>query len=175
MTMPSSAAMSNVVPLRPTGYLFADAWAVMPASMKKRSMSREKLLPIWRDHAKRVGEEALLGALRAYVADEDCRKWGGVALDRWLKHGRYDHYLEDAAADSPSNAARGLEKIPVWPQLVEALGEPFCKSYIMPYEWDAEGSRLIVPRTRLTAIDKLKEQASKLKACGVMGIKLSDA
>lgn len=170
----NAVSASNVVMLRPVGHLFADAWAVMPASMKKRSMSREKLLPIWRDHAKRVGEEALLGALRAYVSDEDCRKWGGVALDRWLKHGRYDHYLEDAAPTSAGGLVAAT-KIPVWPQLVETLGEPFCKSYVLPYEWDAEGSRLIVPRTRLTAIDKLKEQASKLKACGVMGIKLSDA
>lgn len=168
----TAAEKSNVVMLRPLGHMFQEAWACLPQTMRKRSMSREKLLPIWRDHAKRVGEEALLGALRAYVSDEDCRKWGGVALDRWLKHGRYDHYLEDTAQTLRTVTA---EKIPVWLQLVEALGEPFCKSYVLPYEWDEEGSRLIVPRTRLTAIDKLKEQASKLKACGVMGIKLSDA
>ena len=164
---------SNVVPLRPLGFMFDEAWSSLPQSMRKRSLCRDKLRPIWRDHAKRVGEEALLEALRAYVSDEDCKKTGGKALDRWLKDGRYDHYLPTEGSGFAVEAAKS--KIPVWAAIVEALGEPFAKSYIAPYEWDAEGSKLIVPRTRLTAIDKLKEQASKLKACGVMGIKLSDA
>jgi hypothetical protein len=139
--------------------------------MKKRSMSREKLLPLWRDHARKVGEEALLGALRAYVSDEDCRKWGGVALDRWLRNGRYDHYI-DTALDRPGNAVE-FPNLDLWASVVENLGEPFCRSYIQQCGY--EDGWLTIPRTKLTAIDKLRENRERLKACGVLGVRLTDA
>jgi len=165
---------SNIIPLRPPGFLFEEAWRVMPSSMRKRSMSREKLLPLWRDHARKVGEEALLGALRAYVSDEDCRKWGGQALDRWLKAGRYDHYID--AAPSPIHTLAGGwggDNLALWTAVVDSLGDPFARSYLSQCGY--EDGWLTIPRTKLTAIDKLRENRERLKACGVLGVRLTDA
>ena len=165
------SAQSNIIPLRPPGFLFEEAWRVMPSSMRKRSMSREKLLPLWRDHARKVGEEALLGALRAYVSDEDCRKWGGVALDRWLRNGRYDHYIDTA----PTSAGGGLvafPNLPIWTAVVDSLGEPWARSYLTQCGY--EDGWLTIQRTKLTAIDKLRENRERLKACGVLGVRLTD-
>ena len=168
MTVP--AEKSNVVALRPPGFLFEEAWRVMPSSMRKRSMSREKLLPLWRDHARKVGEEALLGALRAYVSDEDCRKWGGQALERWLRAGRYDNYLTTPIGEAEAGCK--FPNLALWTAVVDSLGEPWARSYLTQCGY--EDGWLTIPRTKLTAIDKLRENGERLKACGVLGVRLTD-
>jgi uncharacterized protein YdaU (DUF1376 family) len=77
---------------------FAEAWKAYPAKGRERSKSQAKTRPIWREAAKAAGgEEALLGAVRRYVRDDQTHKGecGPPAFDRWLRDGRWEHWLPD--------------------------------------------------------------------------------
>lgn len=77
---------------------FAEAWKAYPAKGRERSKSQAKTRPIWREAAKAAGgEEALLGAVKRYVRDDQTHKGecGPPAFDRWLRDGRWEHWLPD--------------------------------------------------------------------------------
>jgi hypothetical protein len=80
---------------------FAEAWDCLTPTMRRRSLSREKVRAIWKDHAKRVGAETLLAALQRYLKeDTDLARSGGPGLQVWLRAGRYDHWIGEAPATS---------------------------------------------------------------------------
>lgn len=95
--------------------LFSEGWKAYPAKGRERSKSQAKTRPIWKDAARLAGgEDALLGAVRRYVRDDQTHKGecGPPAFDRWLRDGRWEHWLPDKtsvvaiAEASPELAAR---------------------------------------------------------------------
>ena len=152
---------------------FDDAWSLLPASMKTRSLSRAKLKPLWDRHARAIGgQDRLLGALRAYLkGDKDLPKSGGPGLQVWLNQEKYDHWLE--AGNSVVQDVSDPDR-PVFPDrtirasVVASCGLAWVVSYLDPCELHADG--FITPKTGF-AVAKLKERAGELKAAGVKGIR----
>lgn len=164
---------ANVVQLRPPGYRFDEAWDAR--WNKQRGEGREATQKLWRKLAAKWGDDALIEAMRAFKAnDKDLQRTGGPGLSVWLNQGRFENWFLTAAETELAGSFVSFPNVAVWTAAVEALGLPFCRSYLAPYGWCEETSRLIVPRARLTAIERLKENARQLKACGVMGLKLED-
>jgi len=86
-------------PARPKAVdpVFLEAWQAYPPKGRERSKSKPKTLPIWKEAAKAAGGEAvLLGAVRRYVAQDQTHKGecGPPAFDRWLRDGRWEHWLD---------------------------------------------------------------------------------
>jgi uncharacterized protein YdaU (DUF1376 family) len=130
---------------------FTAAWEAYPKSGRERSMSRAKLWPMWREACQQAGgPEKLLEAVRRYAAEDKTHKGdcGAPAFDRWLKWGRWEHFLGGPATTAtptmvfPDPDVRGL--------VVAAKGEAWAHSWLDPCAWEPE-RRLIVPRTRLAA------------------------
>lgn len=161
---------------------FAEAWALIPSTMKTRSVSRAKLAPLWNDAAKRVGgHDVLLAALRAYlVGDKDLPKSGGPALDRWLKWEKYDHWLpgENSVVSEGSVGNSHTSDRPRFPEpniraAVQAhLGLAWVISYLDRCELaeGANGPVLVV--SSATAMQRIREQAKALKAAGLYGMRM---
>jgi uncharacterized protein YdaU (DUF1376 family) len=81
--------------------LFLQGWAAYPSKGRERSKSKAKTRPIWRDAAKAAGGQSrLLGAIQRYVRDDATHKGecGPPAFDRWLRDGRWEHWLPEGRA-----------------------------------------------------------------------------
>ena len=90
---------------------FSLAWGAYPTKGRERSKSQAKTRPIWRDAAKAAGgEDRLLGAVQRYVREDQTHKGecGPPAFDRWLRDGRWEHWLPEARAPSTSGADPSL-------------------------------------------------------------------
>jgi len=88
---------------------FKRAWKAFPALGRQRSKSQAKTLPIWREAAKLAGGgDRLAGAVFRYVREDQTHKGecGAPAFDRWLRDGRWEHWLPEANAPS---GASGLD------------------------------------------------------------------
>lgn len=162
---------SNVVKLEANRFL--DAWALLPATMKTRSDSRAKLRPLWDSHAKRLGgQDVLLGALRAYLkGDKDLPKSGGPGLQVWLRAERYDHWLEAENSVVIQDDDRPKLCEPFRSRLVELCGEGWVISYVDMCNLD--GTVLVVPEGKLTAMAKIRENARQMKAAGLTAVRLA--
>jgi hypothetical protein len=148
--------------------LFEDAWKAFPEQGRLRS-SRREAGPEWAKAAREVGEEALLAAVRRYTAEdkEHKRDCGPPGFHRWLKWGRYEHWLREG----PALGARQFADARIRQALVAAAGEPFVGSYLDPCELD--GTTLVV-RTGV-AMTRLQEHSSVLKALGLTGMRKMQA
>lgn len=150
---------------------FLDGWALLPDSMKKRSESRAKCRKLWDDHARRCGgQEALLGALRAYLkGDKDLPKSGGPGLQVWLRAERYDHWLVDPS-DSKPDPTRQSAPEPIRSRIVATQGPEWVSSYLDPCTFHEDG--YITPLTKL-ALAKLEDKSIRhiLKSAGIAGIR----
>lgn len=152
---------------------FEDGWAILPTTMKTRSLSRAKLRPIWDAAAKRVGgHDILLSALQSYLkGDKDLPKSGGPALDRWLKNEKYDHWLVEGS--SVVVAQMNGEQAPRFPEpfrasLVASCGETWVVSYIDRFKLD--GTVLVV--SSKTAASRIREKADAMKVAGLTALRL---
>lgn len=157
--------MSNVVQLRAVQSRFEDGWAAFPETGRKRS-SKKLSGPAWAKVAKEVGEDELLAAVQKYAReDKDHRKeCGAPGFDRWLKWGRYEHWLGSSEAETlathfPDKAIRDAVKA--------YLTESWCVSYLD--QCTVEGTVLIV-RTDF-AIGKFRDHAAFFKGLGFTGMK----
>lgn len=106
-TVPRPAAPNRP----PKADSFSLAWGAYPAQGRQRSKSQAKTRPIWRDAAKAAGgEDRLLGAVQRYVREDQTHKGecGPPAFDRWLRDGRWEHWLPEARAPSASGADPSL-------------------------------------------------------------------
>lgn len=85
--------------------VFSEAWKAYPPKGRERSKSQAKTLPIWKDSAKRAGgPDRLLAAVKRYVAQDQTHKGdcGPPAFDRWLRDGRWEHWLPPDGQTSQS-------------------------------------------------------------------------
>jgi hypothetical protein len=125
--------------------VFAAAWEAYPVLGKQRSVSRRKLWPIWREAANQAGgPERLLGAVKRYVAEDKTHKGdcGAPAFDRWLKSGRWEHFL---AGPAPSRVILPFPDPEIRNAVITAKGEGWAASWLDPCSWEPE-RRVIVPR-----------------------------
>ena len=93
---------------------FDRAWKAYPAQGRQRSKSQTKTRPIWRDAAKAAGGgERLADAVARYVREDQTHKGecGPPAFDRWLRDGRWEHWLPDTNAPSGGGSAMSPELI----------------------------------------------------------------
>jgi len=156
--------MSNVV-LFPTPDLstFDAAWSIVPPTMRRRSKRLAALREAWDRHARTFGQEALLGSLRAYVADKDFERHGGQALDRWLAGGRYEHFAPLAPPPVIDQFCDAMTRRVV----CQRLGEEWAQRYLDPCTKD--GTTLIA-RTSI-AVERLMVERELLKSLGYSGIR----
>jgi len=104
-------AKPNVVALNED---FNRAWKAYPAQGRQRSKSQAKTLPIWREAAKAAGgAERLANAVARYVREDATHKGecGPPAFDRWLRDGRWEHWLPDSNAPNGGGSAMSPELI----------------------------------------------------------------
>lgn len=164
--------MGNVVALRPTpreapatSAAFEAAWKLYPDVGRLRS-SRKMAFREWLKVCRAIGEDAALGAVRRYVAEdkEHKKECGAPGFHRWLNWGRYEHWMP--SDDKPSDMPRFPDEAKR-AELVAAFGEDFVGSYLDPCKID--GTTLIV-RTNI-AVDRLRQRANELKALGFTGMR----
>lgn len=163
--------MSNVVQLRlPAQELepatFANAWAMLPDTMKRRSDSKARCEALWNREAKRLsGQEDLLARLRTYLRDDrDLPKSGGPGLQVLLRQGRLEHWV------AMQQDVRTVEPFPMAElraQVAAQKGEAFCRSYLDRCQVD--GTSLLVGTHY--AMDKLIELRALFKSHGLTGMR----
>jgi uncharacterized protein YdaU (DUF1376 family) len=93
---------------------FERAWKAFPPLGRQRSKSQAKTLPIWREAAKAAGgAERLANAVARYVREDATHKGecGPPAFDRWLRDGRWEHWLPDSNAPNGGGSAMSPELI----------------------------------------------------------------
>ncbi len=96
-------ASSPAKPKAAPSEVFDQAWGSYPAKGRERSKSRAKTVPIWKEAARAAGgEDRLLAAVRRYVAEDQTHKGecGPPAFDRWLRDGRWEHWLGERVGSS---------------------------------------------------------------------------
>lgn len=116
-------AKPNVVALNDD---FNRAWKAFPPLGRQRSKSQAKTLPIWREAAKAAGGgDRLAGAVARYVREDATHKGecGPPAFDRWLRDGRWEHWLPDANAPNGGGSAMSPELIAARRALLEQAPE----------------------------------------------------
>lgn len=140
--------------------VFAAAWEMYPKSGRERSMSRAKTWPLWREASQQAGSpEKLLAAVKRYTADDKTHKGecGAPAFDRWLKAGRWEHFLDGQA--SP----RVLQVFPdaeIRAAVISAKGEAWASSWLDPCAWEPD-QRLVIPRNGLAG-QKLRSEVLRV-------------
>lgn len=146
---------------------FALAWKAYPALGRSRSKSQAKTKPIWRAAATAAGgEDRLLRAVRRYLAEDTTHKGdcGPPAFDRWLRDGRWEHWLPEGvgvsgtAVDAPAAVFDGPQQIRSW--AVERHGEPYARSYVDPARWDSQSRALLAANP--FALSKLKSDLAPI-------------
>jgi len=78
---------------------FDQAWGMWPEKGRRRSR-KTHAMGEWTKVASKIGGEVLLNAVNAYVLSDDALKMDGEyvpALDRWIKHGKYEVWMEAEA------------------------------------------------------------------------------
>jgi hypothetical protein len=163
--------VSNVVAFRvpmqrSSTEAFADAWKAYPAQGRLRS-SQKQAAKAWALACRDVGAEALLAAVRRYVAEdkEHKRECGPPGFHRWLAWGRYEHWLEPAV-EEVSDRPRFADEL-IRRQVVLATSEAFAVSYLD--RCTVEGSTLIAATQ--TAVDKMLEKRAVFRSLGFTGIR----
>lgn len=162
------SALSNVVPFpTPEPSSFADAWALLPDQMKKRSESKAKVEILWNREAKRLGGQAdILQRLKTYLRDDkDIQRTGGPGLQVILRAGKLEHW--QPRQEGVSISADAFPHTAVRSHLLAVCGASWVASYLDQCEVD--GTTIIV-RTDY-AIGKLKEHREVFKAAGFTGMK----
>lgn len=140
--------------------VFVSAWEAYPRLGRDRSMSRAKVWPLWREAAQQAGgPEKLLAAVRRYVRDDKTHKGdcGPPAFDRWLKAGRWEHFLDGEISPRivvvfPDPEIRAA--------VISAKGEGWAASWLDPCGWEPE-RRVIIPRNGLAA-NKLRSEVMRV-------------
>jgi len=171
---------AQVVQLHPAKSVGERLWSLAPDIMRKRSSRTETDKEAVRAAKAAGGGDVLVAAFEAFLAgDDDYRRYrmgtngaGPPGLARWLKWGRWEAWvadLQDRRMPSlPVRPGTGDDN-PIRAALVQALGEPFVRSYVDPYEL-VDGV-LIVPEGKLTARAKLLENRESLRVCGVRAMR----
>jgi hypothetical protein len=122
----------------------------LPEVGEERSWSRPKLWPVWREAATQAGgPERLLAAVKRYASEDKTHKGdcGAPSFERWLKTGRWDHFLGGPA---PSRVILPFPDPEIRNAVISAKGEGWTASWLDPCSWEPE-RRVIVPRTGLAA------------------------
>lgn len=139
---------------------FAAAWESYPKLGRERSMSRAKCWAVWRQAAGQAGSpEKLLAAVRRYVAEDKTHKGecGPPAFDRWLKAGRWEHFL---AGDVSPRIVTVFPDAEIRGAVIAAKGEGWANSWLDPCGWEPS-HRVIIPRNGLAA-QKLRSEVQRV-------------
>jgi hypothetical protein len=149
--------------------VFDLAWKAYPSSGRSRSKSQAKTKPVWREASKAAGgDDRLLAAVRRYVAEDTTHKGecGAPAFDRWLRDGRWEHWLpggagaDQASVPAPAAVFDGPPDIRAW--AAEHHGEPYARSYVDPARWDGANRALLAANP--FALGKLKSDLAPICA-----------
>lgn len=160
-----------VVQLRPrqkamASPAFDEAWAMLPPEARTRS-SRKEAYPAWVKACAEVGEDAMLRAVRRYVREDKDhkRECGAPGFHRWLKAGRYEHWIEQPNLTLVPTGPR-FERDDVRDAVIRARGDGFCAAYLDRCRVD--GTRIVVPTE--TAAIRLREVGQIMKRFGYTGM-----
>ena len=132
---------------------FEIAWKAYPALGRSRSKSQAKTKPIWREASKAAGgEDRLVAAVRRYVAEDTTHKGecGPPAFDRWLRDGRWEHWLPggtggDQETTAPASTFDGPPALRA--ALVRERDEDYARRWLDHYcRWRSE-DRTLLART----------------------------
>lgn len=136
---------------------FERAWAAYPLMGRTRS-SKKQAFPEWKKAAPIVGKEALVAAVEKYAReDKDQHRDGGPpGFHRWLKWGRWEHWVVPAETAAQKTSRRFPDE-DIRARLVREFGEPFVVSWLDGCDW-VEG--LCICKSA-TAFGKLNESAAR--------------
>lgn len=136
---------------------FAALWQGATDQMRRRSLAKAKLWPIWREaKAKAGGGVALVAAMARYRAgDPDVGRTGGPGIDRWLRDGVWEHWLGQAETQAPTTTWPGPPQLRA--AIVAAAGEDVARGYLDPATWDGP-ARAVVVRNAFMA-ERLRREA----------------
>lgn len=140
--------------------VFTAAWEAYPKLGRDRSMSRAKCWPLWRQAAQQAGSpERLLAAVKRYVAEDKTHKGecGPPAFDRWLKAGRWEHFL---AGEVSPRIVTVFPDVEIRAAIISAKGEGWANSWLDPCGWEPK-LRVIIPRNGLAA-QKLRSEVQRV-------------
>lgn len=144
-------------------------WQAAGPQMRTRS-SKAKVWPEWKRVSRQTGEEALIGAMRRYLAgDADYQRTGGPGLHIWLKDAKWEHWL----ADIPGAASAPVQVFPdpdIRAAVVREHGEDFARRSL-DY-CDYRDGVLIAPNE--FTLRRVKDHAaSLLKTLGVKSARIA--
>ena len=148
---------------------FDDAWESRRGQMRTRGDGKEKTRKLWNKHAKLVGQDRLLAALRRYLKEEKEPTCGYPGLSVWLNGERYDHWMpEDSKGVGLTDTLSLRFPEPYRSALVASCGEAWCKSYIDRAKLD--GTVLVVSGGM--AASRIRERAQEMKESGLTALRL---
>ena len=160
---------SNVVAFPVSAVVsFDDAWEARRGQMRTRGDGKEKTRKLWLKHAKLVGQDRLLAALRRYLKEEKEPTCGYPGLSVWLNGERYDHWMEAPMTIGSNDSHSPRFPEPYRSALVASCGEVWVKSYVDRFKLD--GTVLVVSSP--TAAARIKEKAQEMKASGLTALRL---
>jgi len=160
--------MTNVVAFpSPEPSTFAQAWDLLPSTMKTRTEAKRKVEPMWNREAKRLGgQEELLARLQTYLRDDkDLARSGGPGLQVLLRSGRLEHWVASSVVTITTGEQFPNES--VRNRLLGMCGPAWVASYLDPAT--VEGTTVLV-RTDY-AVKKLLEHRHVFRMAGYSGLK----
>lgn len=130
---------------------FAALWQGATDQMRRRSVAKAKLWPVWREaRAKAGGGAMLVAAMRRYRAgDPDVGRTGGPALERWLRDGVWEHWLGQEEPAASVAAWRGPRQ--VREAVVAQAGEEFARGFLDGAAWRPAPERAVIARNSFIA------------------------
>lgn len=114
---------------------FERAWAAYPAIGRTRS-SKKQAFPEWKKVAPIVGKDALVAAVEKYAREDKDAKGdsGPPAFHRWLKWGRYEHWIVSAETEAQKTSRRFPDE-EIRSRLVKEFGGAFVVSWLDGCDW----------------------------------------
>lgn len=153
-----------------TNAAFQAFWLASGPQMRTRA-SQEKVWPEWRRVSGETGPEALIAALKRYMAEDKdyLRGTGGPGLHSWLKDGRWEHWLPSAGPARPSMTAKRFPDEAIRAAVL-AHDPDTCLKWLDNCNW-LEADRVIVPPNSFVG-EKLAQGAGPvLRTHGISAIR----
>lgn len=124
-----------------TNEAFERAWSAFPETGRRRS-SRIEAWPAWKVVCRSLAEEELVAAVIAFAKDpsERANEHGPPGFHRWLKWGRWEHWLGKELPAPPKPKRFPDESVRA--SFYERFADPRARRWIDYAGWDSEARKI---------------------------------